>query len=164
MNAREMTTQEHTQMALEFLAASDREFAAGERLQASEKLYGAATHIVTAIAQQRDWQYRSHRAMKNAIFRLEQEYNDPLILAGFLAAEDFHKNFFHNDMEEYEIEQERPVVHRFVSRMLALLDDSDRAGARTEQAVRHHDLDDLAGTWVDDPAFDQAIEAMDRID
>ncbi len=30
--------------------------------------------------------------MKNAIFRLEQEYNDPLILAGFLAAEDFHND------------------------------------------------------------------------
>ena len=136
MNDREMTAQEHTQTALEFLDASDREFAIGERLQASEKLYGAATHIVTAIAQQRDWQYRSHRAMKNAVFRLEQEYNDPLILAGFLAAEDFHKNFFHNDMEEYEIEQERPVVHRFVSRMLALINeasstDPDHAGGET---------------------------------
>lgn len=35
---------------------------------------------------------------------------------------------------------------------------------QSEQAVRHHDLDDLAGTWVDDPAFDQAIEAMDQVD
>ena len=136
MDSREMTAQEHRQTALEFLDASDREFAAGEHLQASEKLYGAATHIVTAIAQQRDWQYRSHRAMKNAVFRLEQEYNDPLILAGFLAAEDFHKNFFHNDMEEYEIEQERPVVHRFVSRMLALINETpstepDPAGEET---------------------------------
>lgn len=34
----------------------------------------------------------------------------------------------------------------------------------SEQEVRHHDLDDLAGTWVDDPAFDQAIEAMDQVD
>lgn len=32
------------------------------------------------------------------------------------------------------------------------------------EEVRHHDLDDLAGTWVDDPAFDQAIRDMDRID
>ena len=131
-----MTAQEHTQTALDFLEASEREFVAGECLQASEKLYGAATHIVTAIAQQRDWQYRSHRAMKNAVFRLEQEYGDPLILAGFLAAEDFHKNFFHNDMEEYEIEQERPLVHRFISRMLALLNetsstDPNRAGEET---------------------------------
>ena len=33
-----------------------------------------------------------------------------------------------------------------------------------EEAIRHHDLDDLAGTWVHDPAFDQAIEDMDQID
>jgi len=30
--------------------------------------------------------------------------------------------------------------------------------------VRHHDLDDLIGTWVEDPEFDQAIEEMDQID
>lgn len=30
--------------------------------------------------------------------------------------------------------------------------------------IRHHDLDDLAGTWVDDPEFDKAIREMDQID
>lgn len=30
--------------------------------------------------------------------------------------------------------------------------------------VRHDDLDDLAGKWVDDPEFDRAIEEMDRVD
>lgn len=29
---------------------------------------------------------------------------------------------------------------------------------------RHHDLDDLAGTWVDDPEFDRAVEAIDQVD
>lgn len=33
-----------------------------------------------------------------------------------------------------------------------------------EEAPRHHDLDDLAGTWVDDPGVDRAIEAMARVD
>jgi len=33
-----------------------------------------------------------------------------------------------------------------------------------DQALRHHDLDDLAGTWVEDPEFDRAIEEMDQID
>jgi hypothetical protein len=30
--------------------------------------------------------------------------------------------------------------------------------------IRCGDLDDLVGTWVHDPAFDQAIQEMDRID
>lgn len=29
---------------------------------------------------------------------------------------------------------------------------------------RHTDLDDLAGTWVDDPVFDRVIREMDRVD
>ena len=33
----------------------------------------------------------------------------------------FHIHFFHQDMEDYEIELNRPVVHRFVNHMLALL-------------------------------------------
>jgi hypothetical protein len=33
-----------------------------------------------------------------------------------------------------------------------------------DQSVRHHDLDDLIGTWVEDPEFDRAIEEMDQID
>jgi GAF domain-containing protein len=28
----------------------------------------------------------------------------------------------------------------------------------------HTDLDELAGTWRDDPAFDEAIQAQDRVD
>lgn len=34
----------------------------------------------------------------------------------------------------------------------------------TPVPVEHHDLDDLAGTWVADPACDRALDAMDRID
>ena len=30
--------------------------------------------------------------------------------------------------------------------------------------VVHHDLDDLAGTWVRDDEFDRAMEEMDRVD
>lgn len=29
---------------------------------------------------------------------------------------------------------------------------------------RHHDLDHLAGTWEEDPAFDAAIAAQDQVD
>lgn len=30
--------------------------------------------------------------------------------------------------------------------------------------VRHHDYDHLAGTWVEDPAFDEAMKFFDQID
>ncbi len=40
----------------------------------------------------------------------------------------------------------------------------ERGLGLTARPVRHHDLDDLAGTWVDDPEFDRAVEDMDQID
>jgi hypothetical protein len=33
----------------------------------------------------------------------------------------------------------------------------------SEEKPVYHDLDDLAGTWVDDPAFDEAIRRMDSV-
>jgi hypothetical protein len=78
-------------------------------LQGSEKLYGAATQAIIA-------------AMQQAVTALSREYDDPLLIGGYSAANRFHENFFHDHLEDYEIESERPAVHHFVSRVLALLD------------------------------------------
>lgn len=34
----------------------------------------------------------------------------------------------------------------------------------TQDPVTHNDMDDLAGTWVEDDAFDDAIAAFDVVD
>ena len=125
MTTKEMTAEQHAQTARDFLAASDREFAAGDHLQGSEKLYGAATQAVIAICQQRGWRYKSHRAMQQAVTNLSQEYGDLFITAGFATSERFHENFFHDNMEDYTVEANRPAVHQFVDRMLALLDNEN---------------------------------------
>ena len=120
--AKEMTAAEHAQTAREFLAASDREFAAGDHLQGSEKLHGAATQAIIAICQQRGWRYKSHRAMQQAVEVLAREHGDPTLLNGYLAANKFHENFFHDNMEDYEVAANRPGAHHFVAQMLALLE------------------------------------------
>ena len=122
MTTKEMNAQEHGQAARDFLAASDREFAAGDHLQGSEKLYGAAAQAVIALCQQRGWRYKSHRAMQQAVEALSREYGDPDIINGFSAANRFHENFFHDYLEDYEIDTNRPGVHHFVNKLLALLD------------------------------------------
>ena len=116
-----MLANDHAAKALEFLAQSDAEFAEGDRLQASEKLWGAATHAIMAAAQQRGWRHGSHRALKEAAEQLSDDHNDPLIEYGFLAAEKFHRNFYHDNMEDFELDSDRPKVHDFVRRVLALL-------------------------------------------
>ena len=117
-----MRVKEHAETAREFLIASDREFAAGDLVQGSEKLWGAAAHAIMAVAQERGWDHRSHRSLKNAAVRLSREQGDPLILAHFGLSEKFHRNFYHDDMEDWERDIDGPLVHDFVARVLALLD------------------------------------------
>lgn len=38
------------------------------------------------------------------------------------------------------------------------------AGPVEATTTVYHDLDDLAGRWVDDPGFDEAIQAQDQVD
>ena len=115
-----LQTKEHAQTAREFLVASDREFEAGDHLQASEKLWGAASHALIAVAQQRNLPHGSHRALKTAAQLLVAETGDMALLAGFLAAEKFHANFYHDFMEDFELDADRPTVNNFVERLLVL--------------------------------------------
>jgi hypothetical protein len=40
----------------------------------------------------------------------------------------------------------------------------ERALGVTGDSIRYDDLDDLAGTWVSDPAFDKAVKSLHKID
>ena len=115
-----ISPREHRQIALDFLTASDEEFERGDALQGAEKLWGAATHSIMSIAMERDWPHQSHRALKNAAIRLAAEREDPLIEADFAIAEKFQAYFYHGIMEDWERESDRPLVHDFVRRVLAL--------------------------------------------
>ena len=122
MTTKTMSPAEHRQTALDFLAVSDEEFERGDVLQGAEKLWGAAAHAVMSVAQERGWPHESHRSLKNAVIQLSENYEDPLsqqgVLAGFLAAEKFHRHFYHDSMEDWERNVDRPLVHDFVKRVL----------------------------------------------
>ena len=115
-----MSPKEHRQVAFDFLAASDDEFDRGDVLQGAEKLWGAAAHAVMSAAQLRGWPHESHRSLKNAAINLAVEADDPSIAHLFLAAEKFHRHFYHDSMEDWERDADRPLVHDFVQRVLAL--------------------------------------------
>lgn len=115
-----MLTQEHSQTAQDFLAASDAEFDAGDILQGSEKLWGAAAHAVMAIAQQRGWRFGDHRALRAAANRLADELREPILASNFSVAEKFHANFYHDFMQDFEIDGDREKVRDFINRVLSL--------------------------------------------
>ena len=114
-------TEQHVQAARDSLEAADREFASGDHLQGSEKLWGAASHAVMAVAQQRGLSFGSHRALKEAVQRPAEDTGDRALIGGFGIAEKFHANFYHDFMEDYQLDADRPVIREFVMRMMALM-------------------------------------------
>ena len=113
-----MNVNEHVQTAREFLKASDREFEAGDKFQASEKLWGAATHALMAVMQEDGQVGKNHRELRRAARRLASERNEPFIRTGFAVAEMFHANFYHGFMEDFQISEGREDVCEFVQRLL----------------------------------------------
>ena len=83
-------------------------------------LWGAATHMVMALSQQRGLPYRNHNAMKNASKILAAEHRDPAIEEDFDVAEGFHRNFYHNEMSESDVAANRPRVRRLVETLRGL--------------------------------------------
>jgi uncharacterized protein (UPF0332 family) len=116
-----METREHVQTARDFLEAADQEFASGDHLQGSEKLWGAASHAVMAVAQRRGLPFGSHSALKEVVQRLSEDTGDRALIGEFSTAEKFHANFYHDFMEGFQLNADRPVIREFVTRVLALL-------------------------------------------
>ena len=119
-----MIKDEHVQTAQDFLTKSDSYFAEGDVLQGSEKLWGAASHAVMAVAQERGWDSRSHYHLAQTVERVAEELDDRALRSEFSVAQKFHANFYHNFMEEFQLEVDRPVVRGFVGRILGLMDES----------------------------------------
>ena len=117
------TVADRVAQAMSFLTRSDAEFAVGDDRQGAEKLYGAAVQAVIAASHQRGWDYRSHRANKNATTRLAHEFDDPFLSAGFAAAQRLHIHFHHGDMEDFELAADRPAVRAYVERMVKLINE-----------------------------------------
>ena len=115
-----MIVEEHKDTARKFLQDAEREFAAGENLQASEKMWGAVAHAIMAVAQDRGWPFGRHRLLIDAARRIVDEQDDEFLHAAVGVAQLFHSNFYHDHIEDADLEPNADVVRRFVDKMLAL--------------------------------------------
>lgn len=94
--------EEHLRISRRFMRQAHTEFAKGDRLQASEKAWGAAAHAVKAVAQRRGWQHDGHRYLFEAIDKIFRETKDPQIRGLFSTANALHMNFYENwQSDEY---------------------------------------------------------------
>ena len=77
--------------------AEDR-LALGDRLQTSEKAWGAVAHYLKVIADRRGWRYETHVDSFRVTRALTAEQANPRISQLFAIAEGLHKNYYRDSM------------------------------------------------------------------
>ena len=132
MQTQPMSVLEHRETAVRFLGDADGYFRLGDDLQGTEKMWGAAAHIIIAVCQQRGWKHRSHPAMNEAVERLMAELRAAgdhstanILDGGFNAASNCHIHFYHRDMDleggnGLYFNRAKRLVEQFVEQMVAI--------------------------------------------
>lgn len=100
------------------IAHAEIELANGDRLQASEKAWGAVAHRLKSIADRRGWEYTNHRHASVIARRLAEELGDPRIQVLFYVANGLHQNYY---ADAEPIESLRDQIE-LVKELLAILD------------------------------------------
>ncbi|MCY4436774.1 MAG: PaREP1 family protein [Chloroflexi bacterium] len=104
VNYRDRKVEEHLRISRQFLRQAEEELAKGDRLQASEKAWGAAAHAVKAVAQHRGWQHDGHRFLFEAIDKIYCETGDSEVLVLFSASNSLHMNFYENWQTDNQVQ------------------------------------------------------------
>ena len=88
------TVLDHVEIAKEFLERSKNYLAVGDLHQASEKGWGAAAHIIKAVAAANGWEYEHHDHFSNVVMNARQRYRQPRLRDMSRAAEALHVNYY----------------------------------------------------------------------
>ena len=82
---------------------------AGEELQQddlqqpSEKAWGAAAQAVKSVAEQHDWERRSHRDLYAVVRRITSETRQPVVASLFRSANAAHQNCYEGWMSREDV-------------------------------------------------------------
>ena len=85
---------DHVQLAREFLGRSKNYLADGDLHQASEKGWGAAAHIIKAVAAANGWEYEHHDHFSRVVMNARQRYRQPGLREMSRSAEALHVNYY----------------------------------------------------------------------
>lgn len=99
------------------LAQAKEELGRGDYLQASEKLWGAAAHMVKGVAERRGWRHGGHRELFEAVGHLAQETGDEDLKVSFQIASSLHQNFYESWQPQEYVESSVTAIERLISRL-----------------------------------------------
>ena len=100
----EATVEDRVQISRRLIQQARDELEAGDRLQATEKAWGALAQMMKAHGQQRGWfNLGGHRTVGHIARQLHAEYREIDVLLAYVAADNGHRNFYDNEMSPPEI-------------------------------------------------------------
>lgn len=89
----------HLEISERFLHQAEHEFESVDRLQASEKAWGAAAHYLKSIAKYRGWPNESHRDLNDTAFDLAHETDSfDRVNNLYKSAGQLHVNFYEDNL------------------------------------------------------------------
>ena len=121
-----MLAQTHLEVSREFIIHGREQLNLGNRLQASEKGWGAAAHAVKAVAERRGWQHRSHRDLFTVADRITEMTGRQEVTELFGVASALHQNFYEGWMNDGFISTSLNSVERLLDTLDAITTDWDR--------------------------------------
>ena len=104
------------------LRHAHRELENGDRLQASEKAWGAVAHAIKVVAAVRGWRYDTHSDAYRIIRRLIAETGDDRLQLLFSAANYLHKNYYIDAMSLDEIRVHLAYVEELVEMLNGIVE------------------------------------------
>ena len=90
-------SERYAELSRRYIARAEGYLRAGDRVQASEKGWGAVAEAMKSIAEQRGWHHNSQRLLNDVAFQLSEEWGRPDVRRLFNAAKDLHINFYEDN-------------------------------------------------------------------
>ncbi len=112
--------EDYSAISRRFVVHARDELSRGNRLQASEKVWGAANYALKAVAVQRGWRHRGQRNVFAVADQLAAERSRPAFKDYLILARGIHYNFYENDLEEGDIEDGINSVERYIADLEAV--------------------------------------------
>ena len=99
---------------------AEQRLALGDRLQASEKAWGAVAHYLKVIADRRGWKYETHADSFRVARNLADAENNPQIRQLFQKAHELHRNFYIDTMPLDVLARQFDTVKEFLAILHAI--------------------------------------------
>ena len=86
--------EKYAAMSRRYMERAERYLRGGDRIQASEKGWGAVAGALKSVAAERGWNHHSHRLLNDVAFQLSMEWGRPEVQFLFDTGERLHVNFY----------------------------------------------------------------------